>query len=78
MTILAASEHRTHNRWLVKIQALWDKIYACSDYQEIIRIEQQIISNRKQVKLLQIENMKGNARCLALDVKLMKKQRSKP
>ena len=44
---------------------------------EVIRIEDQINENKKKIKLLKIENMKGNALCLSLDVKLIKKSKSK-
>ena len=44
---------------------------------DVIRIEEQIRANKRELKALKIENMKRNARVLALEVKLMKKLKTK-
>lgn len=66
MSILAASEHRTHNGWLKKIHALWDQINAQKSYDEVLRVEAGIKENGGKLKGIKLENMRENARCLAL------------
>ena len=50
LNALAASEHKTHNMWLHKINAIWDKLNADCNLDEVIRFEEMIKQNKKNLK----------------------------
>ena len=77
LNALAASEHKTHNMWLHKIEGLWDKINAESNLDDIIRYEEQIKQNERIIKEIKFDNMRENAKCLGLQINFINKAKSK-
>jgi hypothetical protein len=65
------NEHKTHNSWLRKIQDLWEELDSKKNLSEVIRSEEQIKENQLYIRQLKNDNMKGNARSLTLQIKLI-------
>ena len=61
LSIMAVNEHKTHNGWLRKIQALWDKLTTVTNYDEIGRVLDELRQNNKKLRLLKQENVRANA-----------------
>lgn len=77
LTILAMSEHKTHNVWVRKIRVLSEQLHTSLNFEEVVRLEGQIRENRQRLKVMNQDNMKENAKLLALQVKLINKTKVK-
>ena len=75
-SILAINEHKTHNEWLRKIQALWEKMLSLKYYDELIRVEQELDGRKKKLYMLQQENLRNNAKLTDLKYKTVDKTRA--
>ena len=75
-SILAINEHKTHNEWLRKIQALWEKMLGLKYYDDLIRVELELDGSKKKLYMLQQENLRNNAKLTDLKYKTVDKTRA--